>query len=45
MAKITKTFVLSDEAVQALKEKAKATGRKLSQLVERAILRCYGAKQ
>ena len=40
--KTNKTYLLSKEATDALDEKAKATGRKKSQLVERAILRCYG---
>jgi len=40
--KKNQTFLLSHEAIEALKNHAKATGRKKSQLVERAILRCYG---
>jgi predicted DNA-binding protein len=36
------TVLISLEAIEALKEHAKKTGRKKSQLVERAIQRCYG---
>jgi hypothetical protein len=38
------TFFISAEAIEALKNHKKATGRNKSLLVERAILRCYGGK-
>lgn len=42
--KKNQTFLLSQDAIEALKNKAKATGRKKSQIVERAILRYCGEK-
>jgi hypothetical protein len=36
------SFFISQDAIKALNVRMAITGRKKSQLVERAILRCYG---
>ena len=39
------TYLLSKEAIEVLAVRARITGRKKSQLVERAIMRAYGKEK